>query len=397
MPIKVTVYGLSKYMILPRAPPRYGQVPQILLQFAATHIQLNQFCDITSEGLTRIASFVLVDRLGGGRAATLTSGLKAISSELFAVLDDDDFWLAGHIAALLRQNEQSAPGRAYAYSGYLTVEEPAVGEAATARERRHIASMVPAYGTIGAGGQAGATFVPHCWLASSALLRIIDLEDWTLSTAEDSVLPASLMGRAEPLFSYRAPACTVRGLDGQSDWSNVPTRDEDVVEYFLRVYSVIDQIENKLRAPSDSNWGMVNWALQKSLETKSKRLTVHPERLVLGSKAGASIHEWDDLVINQISLTPKRVQLAGETSFVIENGEAYWQFYRKGPLGCTAQAFGSIRRTCFPVGNGSSWNSERSPRRRGDRSRTNKQARYRLPGGKANPRFSATGRGLAAD
>jgi hypothetical protein len=280
-----------------------------------------ELSEITSAPWTRIKGFQVVDRLGGGRAATLTTGLKVVSSELFAILDDDDFWLSGHIAALLHQIEQSTPGRAYAYSGYLTIEEPAASEPATARERRHIASMVPAYGSIGAGGQAGATFAPHCWLASSALIRFIDLEDWTLSTAEDSLLQASLIGRAEPLFSYRATACTVRGLEGQSDWSNVPTRDEDVVEYFLRVFSVIDRIENKLRAPSDSNWGMVNWALQKALETKSKRLTLQAERLVVGSKAGASIHEWDDLMINQVPLTSERVQLAGETSFVTENGE----------------------------------------------------------------------------
>jgi hypothetical protein len=273
---------------------------------------------ITGAAWTRIEGFEVVDRLGGGRAATLTAGLKAVSSELFAVLDDDDFWLSGHIAALLHQIEQSVPGRAYAYSGYLIVEEPPAGEPATARERRHIASMVPAYGSI---EKVGATFAPHCWLVSSALIHFIDLEDWTLSTAEDSVLQASLMGRADPLFSYRATACTVRGLDGQSDWSNVPSRDEDVVEYFLRVYSVMDRIENKLRAPSDSNWRMVNWALQKALETKSKRLTLNTERLVLGSKGGASIHEWDDLMINQVPLTPERVQISGETMFITEDGK----------------------------------------------------------------------------
>ena len=281
-----------------------------------------ELSEITCAPWTRIKGFEVVDRLGGGRAATLTTGLKAVSSKLFAVLDDDDFWLSGHIAALLHQIEQSAPGRAYAYSGYLTVEEPPAGEPATARERRHIASMVPAYGGLGAGGQAGATFAPHCWLASSALIRFIDLEDWTLSTAEDSVLQASLMGRAEPLFSYRATACTVRGLDGQSDWSNVPTRDEDVVEYFLRVYSVIDRVENKLRAPSDSNWGTVNWTLQRALKTKRKRQALFGGRLVLGSPTDESIHDRDDLDVNQISLTPERTQFFGETSFVVENGEA---------------------------------------------------------------------------
>jgi hypothetical protein len=92
--------------------------------------------EITCASWRRIESFEVIDEPGGGRAATLTRGLKAVRNELFAVLDDDDFWLSGHVTALLAQIEQCPPGRGYAYSGDLTVDEPAPGESAMARERR---------------------------------------------------------------------------------------------------------------------------------------------------------------------------------------------------------------------------------------------------------------------
>jgi hypothetical protein len=274
--------------------------------------------EITRTSWRRIEGFEVVDELGGGRAATLTRGLRAVRSALFAVLDDGDFWLPGHITALLAQIEQTPPGRAYAYSGYLTVDEPAPGEPATARERRHIASMEPINGDI---WKIMGTFASHCWLASSGLLRFIDLDDWPLSTAEDSVLQASLMARADPLFSYRATACSVRGSEGTLHFGNA-TRAEDVFECFARFHTVIDRIERKAAAPSMSNWSRLNWALQRVLEAKSRRFASGMTRLVLEEGViSTSVHDRDDIERQRLPLTSDRVSLAGMSQFVEHAGE----------------------------------------------------------------------------
>ena len=77
------------------------------------------------------------------------------------------------------------------------------------------------------------------------------------------------MGRADPLFSYRATACSVRGSEGTSDSSNASTRAEDVFECFARFQTVIDRIERKATAPSMSNWSRLNWALQRVSRQKA--------------------------------------------------------------------------------------------------------------------------------
>ena len=65
---------------------------------------------------------------GFGPDAAMVLGLKAVRGDLFAVLEEDDFWLCGHITSLLTLAETARPGRAYAYSGVLQVEEPAAGD-----------------------------------------------------------------------------------------------------------------------------------------------------------------------------------------------------------------------------------------------------------------------------
>ena len=40
----------------------------------------------------------------------LALGLKAVRSDLFAFLEEDDFWLCGHIASLLALAETAPPG-----------------------------------------------------------------------------------------------------------------------------------------------------------------------------------------------------------------------------------------------------------------------------------------------
>ena len=116
---------------------------------------------ITQARWERIEGCEVVDCLGGQRAATLCAGLKAVRSELFACLDDDDYWLADHMRGLLDQAAQLPQGRVYAYSGLLNVTEGAPDPSV---EHRRIASMASAGGKI---EDVLGVFGPHSFLASS--------------------------------------------------------------------------------------------------------------------------------------------------------------------------------------------------------------------------------------
>ena len=281
--------------------------------------------EILAETWTRIVGFEVIDVPGGQRAATMTAGLKAASSELFAVLDDDDFWLDDHIRGLLAAAEECAPGRVYAYSGYLVVEEGADG-ADPSVERRTIGKMQAASGDL---TKIGDGFAPHSWIASTRLLRFLPLDGWTLATAEDSVVQASLMSRADCVFNYRATACSVRGSEGSSDWATSATRAEDVFEYYTRLYSSIDNIQRKFSAPAMSSWATLNEGLKKVLEQRDNLSST----LVINAGDRVSLHERDDFNLREVPLSVDSVEMWGtsviepfddEPALIVRSSEEAW-------------------------------------------------------------------------
>jgi hypothetical protein len=275
---------------------------------------------ILSADWARIAGFEIVDRPDGGRAETLTAGLKAVKCAYFAILDDDDFWLPGHIADLLRHAGQCPPGRAFAYSGFLFVDEPAPGQPAAAGERRQIGRLAPAGGDI---FSISGTFAPCCFLASSELLRFVDLDGWRLATAEDNLIEWNLLSRAEPIYTYRATACSVRGSVNASNFANAPTRHEDVLELLARSYARIDAIERKFAPAPGSAWLRLQSALQQVRADRSRDLAGDAAVLALeGAAPVASLHERDDIESREIPLTPERVSLLGQSRLTEHGGEA---------------------------------------------------------------------------
>ena len=172
---------------------------------------------------SRIDSFEIVELAAADPGMALALGLKAVRSDLFAFLEEDDFWLCGHIASLLALAETAPPGRAYAYSGVLRLEEPAPGgntpgdntpSGNAAGEQRRIESLAPLAGDI---EQIVEALVLDSFLASSALLRFVDLDDLAAGSAGAVVLQANLISRAEPAFSQRATLCVAArggGLGG---------------------------------------------------------------------------------------------------------------------------------------------------------------------------------------
>jgi hypothetical protein len=258
---------------------------------------------------TRIESFRIVDRIGGDRAATMTEGLKAVTAPYFALLDDDDFLLPGHFEALLRQITDAPEDRLFAYSGFLEVQEPEAGASAD-RERRRIFSLAPAAGD--AWSITGA-FAPNGFLASSALLTFLDLDGWSMRTSEDTLLIATLAAHGEPRFSYRATACHVVGSHGASNFVETPTRQEDVLETFLRMQTLFDRLERNFGKPSMSNWERLGWQLHRVLEAKSRERMGKLSLLVLEEGVlASSIHDRDDLDVRPIPINPVTVECLGE-------------------------------------------------------------------------------------
>jgi hypothetical protein len=265
---------------------------------------------ITDAAWDRIESFEVVDKTGGDRAATMAEGMRHVTSSYFALLDDDDFVLPGHFEALLRQADQAPADRLFAYSGFMDVEEGEEGDEAGDRERRRIRSFHPASGNAWA---IMGTFAPNGFLASSALLRFLDLEGWTMHTAEDTLLISTLAAHGEPRFSYRATACHVVGSQGASNYLETPTRQEDLLETFLRQQTLFDRLEQNFGKPSMSNWERLGWQLHRVLEAKSRERMAKVSLLVLEEGVMvSSMHDRDDLEVRQLTLNPVTVQTMGE-------------------------------------------------------------------------------------
>ena len=265
---------------------------------------------ITDMPWTRIEGFKVVDIPGGDRATTMSGGVAAVEAPLFALLDDDDFLLPDHFSSLLRAARGSPPDRVFAYSGFLDVEESVAGEDPGARERRRIFNLEPAHGD--AWSIMGA-FAPNGFLASAALLDHLDLTGWTMHTAEDTLLIATLAAHGEPRFSYRATACHVVGSEGASNYLETPTRQEDLFQTFLRQQTLLDRLEKAFGKPSMSNWERLGWQLQRVLAAKSRERMAKLSLLVLEDGVlASSIHDRDDVDIRAIPMTPVTIDLHGE-------------------------------------------------------------------------------------
>jgi hypothetical protein len=274
---------------------------------------------ITGATWKRIESFEVVDCIGGQRAATMCAGLRAVSSELFACLDDDDFWLAEHIRGLLHEVARLPAGRAFAYSGILNVIE---GADDPAEETRRVYSMGSPSGKI---EDVLGVFGPHSFLASSALLKTLPLEDWTLSTAEDTLLTGALAGIAENGFTWRATACHVEASEGHSDFLTTPTRPEDVFEAHLRIGSRMENLERAFDIPHLTTWRRLGVSLQNAVMAKSKRLARDGlGRLVLEEGVlSTSMHDREDLEKRRIPLTQERQLLESDIDYLEDEDGAY--------------------------------------------------------------------------
>ncbi|MEA2936125.1 MAG: hypothetical protein QOD74_2771 [Variibacter sp.] len=269
---------------------------------------------LTKAQWNRIAEFQIVDCIGGRRAATLCAGLRALKSELFAVLDDDDYWLSHHIQRLLYAIRDVPKDRAYAYSGYMTVNERAAPESEPVKIVNFRAGQGDAWNIMG-------VFAMNSFLAAKSLLDGWSLDGWELETAEDSVLQAGLMARGEPRFSYAASAVVTLHAAESSTWLTTETRAEDVFECYARLGPALRELEKKLNVPARDEWQQIKVRLDEVWQRKIEHLAAGRDLLVLQeNQLGIALEERGDVSATQISLDPTVVSLAGQSFFSQVNG-----------------------------------------------------------------------------
>jgi hypothetical protein len=298
---------------------------------------------LTQAAWSRIDGFEVIDCLGGRRAATMSAGLKAVASELFTCLDDDDYWLRDHISGLLGATAQLPPGQAFAYSGLLNVDEGApVGD-----EGRRIASMNAPSAAL---DDVTGVFGPHSFLASSGLLKTLPLQDWTLATAEDTVMTASVAALAEIGFSWRPTACHVEASHGHSDFAATETRAEDVFEAHLRIGSRLERLQRAFDVPVTTVWRRLGDSLQDVLSDKSRRLAKDGlGRLVLEEGVlSTSLHERDDLEKRAIPLTRERQLMDGQIDYRDDDDSPYLVFRTPQAPWAYTLKFGLSQADLFP-------------------------------------------------
>ncbi|MFX8883492.1 hypothetical protein ABTM86_20215, partial [Acinetobacter baumannii] len=67
-----------------------------------------------------------------------------------------------------------------------------------------------------------------------------------MDTAEDTLVVASLAALGDPHFCYRATAAHVVGSIGASDFQASASRMLDLMEVYLRLGPLIDELERKM-------------------------------------------------------------------------------------------------------------------------------------------------------
>lgn len=258
----------------------------------------------------RLTSFEVVDCIGGRRAATLAAGIRALEAPYFAVLDDDDFWLPEHIAGLWRALKPLPAGKGFAYSGWLEVAEVLEDPKS---ERRTLRRLAPAEGDF---WSIMGAFGMITFLAARELTDGLDLDDWTLSTAEDTVLIGHMLSRCEAAFSWRATACAVSSADGGSNFRTSPRRNEDVLEAFLRLGERIERIERAFPPLSMSVWRRLGMAVRAVFEQKADETVSEEGVLVLEEgMASVSLHDRDDVTAAPLPLDGN-AHINGQGQFV---------------------------------------------------------------------------------
>ncbi|MBN2751624.1 MAG: glycosyltransferase, partial [Rhodospirillaceae bacterium] len=151
--------------------------------------------DLIANVEDRFPSITHVDATHGTtRSHSLWTGLRAVTSPYFGILDDDDTLQPNHIAALL--SAMANGGTDLAYSGAIRVMESknSLGRSAYPGENRDLAFLEP---FVPERIARNNFIVSNAWLARRRLLDTFLLEDPELTTGEDFLLLLEMLERTD--------------------------------------------------------------------------------------------------------------------------------------------------------------------------------------------------------
>lgn len=137
------------------------------------------------------------------RSNTLWAGLRAIESEYFGVLDDDDALQPDHVATLLAVLRRGDAGLAYSGAVRVLESQNTPGRSAGPAENRDLAFLEP---FIPARILRDNFIVSNAWLARRDLLDDALLDDPELNTGEDFLLLLEMLDRTDFVPSWRPTA-----------------------------------------------------------------------------------------------------------------------------------------------------------------------------------------------
>ena len=254
----------------------------------------------------------------------LALGLKAVRSDLFAFLEEDDFWLGGHIASLLALAETAPPGRAYAYSGVLRIEEPAPGDNTPGGTRPAVTQQA---------SSAGSRASRH-WPATSnrSSKRWSSIPFWRrrpcCGSSTSTIWLRAAPGRwccrpiCQPgrtrLFAARDP---VRGCPGWGRVGRSGARGSAARQACCGCTRWPTGSNANCPSPAVPVWSRLQQAMQRVVE--AQRLALSGKAGVLALEGGTivtSIDARDDLEREPITLLAERIGLEGRSRLVDDDG-----------------------------------------------------------------------------
>lgn len=273
---------------------------------------------VVAEPFKRIDKVEVIDCPGGSRSRTLVAGLAEVRSPYFALLDDDDYLLDGHMQGLLEAHARSAAPYRFAYSDILQLDEGAAGSGSDEKilwdNGITLLKEGPAYGDIHTLLQR---FSPHCFLATSNCLERFPREHWHSHTAEDVLLFCALLREAEPLHAPGATCVYAVGRADASDFWNDPERIADELSLVTGISQYFQAVEEKFPdAPQDGR-ALIYPVLRRLMEQKRERIQeAAGGAAVLGqwapiaegeTAAGGGLLDQADLLFVEAPLSPDRL------------------------------------------------------------------------------------------
>ncbi len=244
---------------------------------------------ITARSWSRIVAFEVVQAPGGNRSRTLGLGLDQVKSDYFCILDDDDYFLSGHIEGLLAALGRSADADRFAYADVLRLDDAGRGQGVW-DNGLEVLKAGPAHGDIYSLLQR---FTSHCFLATSSTLKHVRRAHWKLHTAEDVLLICALLRYATPLHSPNASCVYSQGRDDGSAFLQDPNRRADELGLYLEVAPWRVDIEARFRPPTPSARDFLAPVVLRLVEAQRQKLQGDTGGALLAQCLEISLSEAD--------------------------------------------------------------------------------------------------------